>query len=58
VTFSICRIHIETNGAHPGIALVFENIDIQDKGTYTCKAVVDNQEVKASFKLTVRSMFS
>jgi hypothetical protein len=58
VRFSICRVHIEANGAHPGIALVFENIDTQDKGIYTCKAVVDNKEVQASFRLAVMSTFS
>jgi hypothetical protein len=58
VRFSICRVHVEANGAHPGIALVFENIDTQDKGIYTCKAVVDNKEVQASFRLTVMSTFS
>jgi hypothetical protein len=58
VKFSICRVHIEANGAHPGIALVFENIDTQDKGIYTCKAVVDNKEVQASFRLAVMSTFS
>ncbi|XP_023703996.1 opioid-binding protein/cell adhesion molecule [Cryptotermes secundus] len=53
VTATKGRIHIEANGAHPGIALVFENIDTQDKGIYTCKAVVDSKEVQASFRLTV-----
>ncbi|CAL4117298.1 unnamed protein product, partial [Meganyctiphanes norvegica] len=48
------RIHVEDGKAgHKGVDLVFDSITTKDKGSYTCSANVDGEDVDKSFMLHV-----
>lgn len=53
----ICfRIRVEDGSSgNNGVDLLFKNIAMKDRGTYTCSANVDGIDLKTSFELKVYS---
>lgn len=48
------RIHVEEGrSGHKGVDLIFGDLKRRDRGTYTCSANVDGEEVSKSFQLFV-----
>lgn len=54
ITVSSGRVHVEPAPHNPlGLELVFEDVKYEDKGRYNCSAIIDGQERKTYFILTV-----
>lgn len=51
---SFFRVHVEPSPHNPlGLELVFEDVKYEDKGRYSCSAIIDGQERKTYFILKV-----
>ncbi|XP_035228530.1 hemicentin-1-like [Stegodyphus dumicola] len=54
ITISTGRVHVEASPHNPlGLELVFEDVRYEDRGKYSCSAIIDGKETKTHFILTV-----